>query len=161
MWLAKDAILTWLCHMRSLRLRKSQRRRSSTMQMILCASPPVFFLPPNVGIAIINNPFFMIYTTHSWWLRGWFIIATPRLQYIQCTYTLTIFNHQTDPQTTTWGWRRVKLETLWIRSAPFSQKVLMSWMLSKVPQQHRPQLWLPPLLQKLLAETCPTWVLLH
>ena len=33
----------------------------------------------NVGIAIINHPFLMVYTTHLWWLGAWFIIAIPRL----------------------------------------------------------------------------------
>ena len=29
----------------------------------------------NVGIARINNPFLVVYTTHVWWL--WFVIALP------------------------------------------------------------------------------------
>ena len=33
----------------------------------------------NVGKAIINHPFSMVYTTHLWWLGGWFIIAIPTL----------------------------------------------------------------------------------
>ena len=33
----------------------------------------------NVGIAIINHSFLMVYTTHLWWLGGWFIIAIPTL----------------------------------------------------------------------------------
>ena len=35
----------------------------------------------NVDIAIINHPFLMVYTTHLWWLGGWFIIAIPTLIY--------------------------------------------------------------------------------
>ena len=34
----------------------------------------------NVGIAIINHPFLMVYTTHLWWFGGWFIIAIPILR---------------------------------------------------------------------------------
>ena len=33
----------------------------------------------NVGIAIINHQFWMVYTTHFWWLGGWFVIAIPTL----------------------------------------------------------------------------------
>ena len=33
----------------------------------------------NVGIAIINHPCLMVYTTHLWWLGGWFVIAIPTL----------------------------------------------------------------------------------
>ena len=33
----------------------------------------------NVGIAIINHPFLMVYTTHLWWFGGWFSIAIPTL----------------------------------------------------------------------------------
>ena len=33
----------------------------------------------NVGMAIINHPLLMVYTTDLWWL-GWFIIAIPTLQ---------------------------------------------------------------------------------
>ena len=33
----------------------------------------------NVGIAIINHPCLMVYTTHLWWLGGEFIIAAPTL----------------------------------------------------------------------------------
>ena len=38
----------------------------------------------NVGIAIINNPFLMIYTTHLRWLGRWFIIAIPTLDWKRC-----------------------------------------------------------------------------
>ena len=33
----------------------------------------------NVGTAIINHQFLMVYTNHLWWLGGWFIIAIPTL----------------------------------------------------------------------------------
>ena len=33
----------------------------------------------NVGIAIINHLFLMVYTTHLWWLGGWFLIDVPTL----------------------------------------------------------------------------------
>ena len=33
----------------------------------------------NVAIAIINHPFLMVYTTHQWWLGGWFTTAIPTL----------------------------------------------------------------------------------
>ena len=34
------------------------------------------FISNNMGIAIINHPCLMVYTTHFWWLGGLFIIAT-------------------------------------------------------------------------------------
>ena len=36
--------------------------------------------PINVGIAVINHPFLMVYTTRLWSLGGWFIIAIPTLE---------------------------------------------------------------------------------
>ena len=36
-----------------------------------------------VGIAIINNPIVMVYTTHIWWLGGWFIITIPTLLWVK------------------------------------------------------------------------------
>ena len=41
-----------------------------------------FWKPFNVGIAIINQPFLMVYTIHLWWLGGWFILAIPTLYYV-------------------------------------------------------------------------------
>ena len=46
----------------------------------------------NMGIAIINHPLLMVYTTHLWWLGGWFIHAIPTL------YTLRLWL-QNDGQT--------------------------------------------------------------
>ena len=42
----------------------------------------------NVGIAMINHPCLMVYTTHVWWLGGWFIIAIPTLIALQATSEL-------------------------------------------------------------------------
>ena len=39
--------------------------------------PDSLWFVGNVGIAIINHPCLMVFTTHLWWLGGWFIIAIP------------------------------------------------------------------------------------
>ena len=38
--------------------------------------------PINLGIAMINHSFWMVYTTHLWWFGGWFIIVIPTLMEI-------------------------------------------------------------------------------
>ena len=45
----------------------------------------------NVGIAMINHPFVMVYTTHLWWLGGWCIIAIPTLLKIRVTVNGELF----------------------------------------------------------------------
>lgn len=103
-WLAKPAILTWLCHMRSLSLRSEVQQCKGSP--LLCKSTGVF--------------------SSSW--VAW--------------YALLYHEHILQP----------------IRPPDNYQGVSEDRM-----KQHRPQLWLPPLLQKAVgkAKTCPTWLLLH
>ena len=57
------------------------------VRLIWSTIDALFIDASNVGIAIINHPFLMVYTIHFWRLGGWFILAIPTLSW-NCSFSL-------------------------------------------------------------------------